>query len=223
MFKNYTECAVFAWLCDAAAWQGSPVFFNGVSYPVERGQVVTSASDIATKFDVSLGQIKRLLKRMTDGQLIDLQTNNRRTYITICNYDKYQGLGDTLRSTDEQPDVRSTIDPIYKAKEDKEGKEDKDCPPAPQNDFVTLPFDTLPVHWLHMAVNEKGWPCDVVQDVWVGFSEHWMKESKTKRGKKSLAGWDAAWRNWFRKENIRAPYAGKPLLAENDPWHGVEI
>jgi uncharacterized protein YdaU (DUF1376 family) len=72
-------------------------------------------------------------------------------------------------------------------------------PPTP------MLFTVLPPEWKKQAMEEKGWPENVILDIWSGFREYWQtgKGKKTKR-----QDWAATWRTWYRKENIKQS-AGK--------------
>lgn len=74
-------------------------------------------------------------------------------------------------------------------------------------------FTIIPSEWLITCMKEKGFPENVVLDIWDGFREYWQngKGKSVKREK-----WDATWRTWYRGQNIKGmsiQQKPKPLLS----------
>ena len=86
------DMAILGWLISAANYADgkSLVAGRGGRILLKRGQLVTSLNEIqnATKFSKSV--INRRLKRYTEENIIETQTKQSGTVITILNYDKYQ-------------------------------------------------------------------------------------------------------------------------------------
>jgi hypothetical protein len=57
---------------------------------IERGQLVTSIKNIAAETHLSAMQIRRALTQLQKTKEITIETTNKYTMITICNYAKYQ-------------------------------------------------------------------------------------------------------------------------------------
>lgn len=85
-----------------------------------------------------------------------------------------------------------------------------DTPPTPLSKMTHI---ALPPEWLQWAKQERGWPEQVVSDVWSQFKEYWTngKGRSTKRSE-----WDSTWRNWCRKENLGKPRIADYSTAERD-------
>ena len=62
---------------------------------IERGQIVTSADNLAKALGLTARQIRYALEKLQSTQEIVTQTTNKYTLITICNYDKYQAYETT--------------------------------------------------------------------------------------------------------------------------------
>lgn len=57
---------------------------------IERGQLVTSIKNLAAETHLSEMQIRRALTQLQKTKEITIETTNKYTMITICNYAKYQ-------------------------------------------------------------------------------------------------------------------------------------
>ena len=57
---------------------------------IERGQLVTSIKNLAAETHLSAMQIRRALTQLQKTKEITIETTNKYTIITICNYAKYQ-------------------------------------------------------------------------------------------------------------------------------------
>lgn len=67
---------------------------------VQRGQFITSLAHLSRDTGLSVMTVRTCLKRLEKSECITTQSTNRNTYITICNYDSYQGKKNT---TNKQP------------------------------------------------------------------------------------------------------------------------
>jgi hypothetical protein len=132
---------------------------------IKRGQLVTSIAKLSVESGLSAKQVRLCLERLKKTGEIGLETTNKYTIITICNYDDYQSLdqqqGQTKgkrrankgqtegkqRANGGQQDNKSN-----KGNESKEGKEDieKEKSEKEKNDFDVL-FD----EWLEYKKQRK--------------------------------------------------------------------
>ena len=95
---------------------------------IKRGQIVTSLEKIAFATSLSVRTIRTCLNRLKTTNEITVVATNKQTLITICNYDKYQGVGtDSDKRNDKQSDMptdkqttnkrqtndKQTTNPIY--------------------------------------------------------------------------------------------------------------
>lgn len=77
---------------------------------IKAGQKVTSIDKLANACECSKNTIQRCLKVLVESGTIELQNDNRKSIITICNYAKYQqnkeiGISKNDMQTDTQPDT----------------------------------------------------------------------------------------------------------------------
>lgn len=85
--------------CVDKQWQG---------ITIKRGQLATSNATIRQDLRLSEQQIRTCIKRLISTGEITYKSTNRYVVITICNYDKYQEVGNTTneptnnQSTDKQ-------------------------------------------------------------------------------------------------------------------------
>ena len=57
---------------------------------VNRGEYMTSLSRLSSDLSIPVRQLRTALSRLKQTGEIDMQTTNKYTKITICNYDSYQ-------------------------------------------------------------------------------------------------------------------------------------
>ena len=62
-------------------WQG---------YDINKGQLITSVKKIATTLRVSDKQVRRAIDKLKNTGEIETKRTNKFTFITICNYERYQ-------------------------------------------------------------------------------------------------------------------------------------
>ena len=62
---------------------------------IKRGQIVTSLDKIKAATGLSTSKIRTCLERLKLTNEITSETTNQYRVITICNYDKYQNVGET--------------------------------------------------------------------------------------------------------------------------------
>lgn len=85
--------------CVDKQWQG---------ITIKRGQLATSNATMRQDLRLSEQQIRTCIKRLISTGEITYKSTNRYVVITICNYDKYQEIGNSIneqtnnQSTDEQ-------------------------------------------------------------------------------------------------------------------------
>ena len=62
---------------------------------IERGQCITSLDKLAKRCNLSVKQIRGILKKLEGQGFLARKGTNLYSIITICNYDSYQGIGKT--------------------------------------------------------------------------------------------------------------------------------
>lgn len=69
---------------------------------IKRGQIVTSLDKIKAATGLSTSKIRTCLERLKLTNEITSETTNQYRVITICNYDKYQNVGETSDKQDDK-------------------------------------------------------------------------------------------------------------------------
>jgi len=77
--------------------------FNGKRENLQVGQLIVSRDKISLETNISPSKIYRLLKILEREQLIEQQTNNHFTKITVLKYRKYQEISKPNEQQPEQP------------------------------------------------------------------------------------------------------------------------
>lgn len=76
------------------------ILFNGELITVQRGQILTSIRKLSEKWKWSYDKCSRFLKLLVDDEMLQKESDNSRTLLTIVNYEIYQDC----TSTDECAD-----------------------------------------------------------------------------------------------------------------------
>ena len=91
-----TEREAWQWLIEHAAFAPHPHRVGQNVVPVERGQLAVSTRYLAQAWQWSKSRVARFLKKLKTGTMIGTVTGTESgtgyTLVTICNYDKYQGV-----------------------------------------------------------------------------------------------------------------------------------
>ena len=92
----------------------------------ERGRVEVSVNDYAKKYGIDRSWLRRCINEMIDRNIIDLQTTNKRTIITICKYGDYNTFTiEACAKSDQQTTNKPT------SQEEKEEERERKFPPHP--------------------------------------------------------------------------------------------
>lgn len=75
---------------------------------VEKGSFITSIGSLSNTLGISVRQARTCIGRLIDDKLIVIETTNKRTKITICNYESYQGYATNKRQANDKQDVKKT-------------------------------------------------------------------------------------------------------------------
>lgn len=95
------------------------ILFNGNFTIVKRGQTLTSLTKLADRWGWSRKKTTKFINELKMAQMVDFESNNKRTVITVVNYGVYQNLGTAeepqknRRGTAEEPQ-RNTNNTLIK-------------------------------------------------------------------------------------------------------------
>ena len=130
--------AIWVWLNRKAKYpdsDGEPYYanFKGETIELEAGQLITGRRSLSVTSGINESKVKRILQRFADDQLIDRQTDNRSSLITIRNFRndptddqlKVQPKSDQWTTGDQQGD--QPMDTL-KSKESKRYKKEETIP-----------------------------------------------------------------------------------------------
>ena len=94
-FNNQLEVAVFLYLVSMASHKPTQVVYRKKKITLNRGQVSIAYRDLAKKFNLSMQNIKTIIKHLKkSGNLNQTLTKNLSIY-TIVKYSKYQDIEPT--------------------------------------------------------------------------------------------------------------------------------
>jgi hypothetical protein len=92
--------AAWSWMVATAAWKDTRQNAGGAVVTIRRGQLLTSYRQMSEATGVPVQVLRTLICQLRGEHAISTDTNTGRMLITICNYDKYQGGGDTDNKAD---------------------------------------------------------------------------------------------------------------------------
>ena len=219
---NSDRQAVFLALVRWAKWEDCEVWSERAKSVValKRGQCVVSMNDFGFK-NLTRQNIRTILNSLKSNHMIDLQTNQHGTVVTVCKYDEYQG--DDLetnqrinqpinqRPTNGQPTANQPID--------KEGEEDKE-----------IKEDSPPVSPSKRgkAKRKTSWPKDfTLTDEMAAYADKHTPgvdaEADFEKFRlwaeakgQTYVNWKSAWQNWCRSD------FGKPMKRNGANGHGAK-
>lgn len=93
--EPFTEREAWMWLIEQAAWKDTTIRIGRAVIELKRGQCAFSLRFLASKWKWSLKKVRCFLERHTKGTLVATLATRDATLITVCKYEKYQGLGHT--------------------------------------------------------------------------------------------------------------------------------
>lgn len=155
---DFSRKDAWVWLIENACWRQTRFDVRGKTVALERGELCASRDQLAKAWDWSPSAVERFLTRLETEQMIERETGQGRTIITICNYEIYQDVNaqpgqptgqptgqksDRNRTTKEQgnKETRDTTDVVSRdagarATGNTDGKSPKPKPSAQQQQPV---------------------------------------------------------------------------------------
>ena len=114
-----------AWidLLMSASFSDHKVHIKGRVLDVKRGQFCVSQVTLQKRWGMSQNKVKRFLNLLKTEGMVDVQTNDATTIITICNYEDYQDIDSSDERANERAGERTANEPRTTIKERKEDKE----------------------------------------------------------------------------------------------------
>ncbi|MCW1985579.1 UNVERIFIED_ORG: hypothetical protein M2348_001311 [Sphingomonas sp. R1F5B] len=167
------------WLIGKACWKPTTHDARGRTITVERGQLCAGREYLAKEWGWSPSAVERFLVRLETEHMIERQTGQGKSVITICNYDKYQDVAAedghmSGQSTEQKSDRNRTA----KEQGNKETREPNGShtPHIPPADFFAdaappaVPDPAQPVKRKRQAgAAPYERPADVSEQTWADF------------------------------------------------------
>lgn len=127
-----------------ANYEDTEILFDGKPFIVKRGECLTSVRKLGVKWSWSKDRVLKFLRLIESIGMITKTSTNKRTLITIVNYDIYQSVLDADKDTDKDTDQdtdKDTGSPQYKKyKNSEEHEESKELK---KKESVSDKSDTL--------------------------------------------------------------------------------
>lgn len=102
--ESYDRRSAWIDLLLLANHRDKKIVFNGNVIEVKRGQYLTSVRKLAERWGWGKDKTLKFLRVLEEFQMVDRESDNFRTLLTIVNYEVYQGDADTEQT---QVDTRS--------------------------------------------------------------------------------------------------------------------
>lgn len=93
----------WCWLIMGACWKPTKFNINGSIVTLNRGQICVSVRQLAGAWGMSKSAVDRFLGRLETETMIEREAGHGKLVITICNYSKYQDIGNDNRDTSGTP------------------------------------------------------------------------------------------------------------------------
>jgi len=195
IFKGeFSRSDAWVWLIENTCWKPTRHDVKGKTVTLERGQICASRERLSKVFQWSPSAVERFLVRLETEQMIERETGQGKTIITVCNYAKYQDVqSGTGQETEQQTGQESDRNRTAKEQGNKGtsiGEEAKASPPprVPAARKLAMTPDWVPSPLPKTAAELVAqWPPGRLDRELEEFRAYWI-ESGTKR-----PGWDRSW------------------------------
>ena len=130
---------------------------------IERGQILTGLNSLHQHTKISYQKLRTCLKRLEKTKEINIQSTNKYSLITICNYESYQNGQQTTniqpnkQLTNNQQATNIQITTNNKEENNNTEKKDKNIPPA-FDEFKSYALENNPsVNLKSLELKYKAW------------------------------------------------------------------
>lgn len=203
-FRSPAEALAFAFPISKAAWGPTKVQYRRRWVVLQRGQLTISVRDFAEAMERPRMWATRFLERLEKAGMVAKNVGQSRdsrgtvggtvtNILTICNYDKYQGLIEEGGTVVEPPTGTPTG---TENKEKKQLKQDINpsvvSPSRKQATAWPADLGVIPAEWEAWAISTLGWSKAQAAAEGMRFIDSAMAKRRT------YVDWQAAWRQWCR-------------------------
>lgn len=133
---EFSRADAWVWLIENACWKPTRHDVKGKTIMLDRGQLCASRERLAEVWGWSPSAVERFLTRLKTEQMIERETGQGKSVLTICNYAKYQDISEQTGQEKEQPTGQRS-DRDRTAKE--QGNQETSIIPSPNGDGRDAP------------------------------------------------------------------------------------
>ena len=166
---------------------------------VKRGQLITGLNKLSFNTGISIQTLRTCLKRLEKTSEINIQSTNKYSIITICNYDTYQS---DQQTTNKQPNTRLTNNQQTTNKQLTTNNNDKNEENKKNDKNFVVPTEKEISDYCFERKNTV----DAAKFFDFYSSKGWMV------GKNKMKDWKAAVRTWEKSDNNTSNGANKPSI-----------
>ena len=185
--KPFSRGQAWVDLLLMANYEDKEKLFNGSFITIKRGQTLTSLTKLADRWGWSRKKTTKFINELKKVNMVDYESTNKYTTITVINYEVYQDMGTTKEpqknhrgtSEEHQRNTNNNINNINNINK-KGGK--------PQRVFVPPTLEEVSVY-----CKERNNGIDAQAFIDFYSSKGWMI------GKNKMKDWKAAVRTWERR------------------------
>lgn len=162
--EPFTEREAWIWLVKEASWKPRERRVGRVVVQTARGQLAQSVRFMAEAWQWSKSRVHRYLKRLEGRDMLRTESGTGLLVVTICNYDKYQGVRDARGTPAGQLRDSSGTNEKKGERRGKEGEIEEPCgslsDPSPEPSFTARPVNVTAeaVAEYNRAAASNGWP-----------------------------------------------------------------
>lgn len=102
LLRDADRFRAWFWLVAHAAWKPTRHDARGRTILLDRGQLCAGREYLAEKWGWSASAVERFLTRLETEQMIERESGQGKTVITICNYSKFQDVEEKTGQTSGQ-------------------------------------------------------------------------------------------------------------------------
>lgn len=142
VMKDADHLAVWTYLLLEATHKDIQKLFKGKKITLKPGQLITGRIVISDALHISESKVRRILNEFESDHQIDRQRSNKKSLITVLNWDLYQSADqqDDQQVTNKRPTSDQQVTTLQEYKED---KEDKKNITSNKSDELDLAFDKI--------------------------------------------------------------------------------
>jgi hypothetical protein len=207
MAEPFTRGQAWVDLLLSATYKDSFFYVRGNKVNITRGQCGMSQLTMAERWRWSRGKVKRFLNDLENEQMIEQQTGNLTTIVSICNYEEYQGK----KAADEQQTVQQADNRQSSRQDSRRGtlKNNKNIKKE-KKDIYTSEFEAF---WLAYPAHRRGSKKNAFRE-WEKISPdlyNKITESVSQRSNSDI--------DWLKENGQYIPHAERYL--KNERWNDV--